>query len=436
MPGRAPGTGSAGRCRAAGSAARARPAAAPPRPRPRRPSGAAIRRAEGPAPELLAAAAAERGQHARGQQRGGGQLVGEGQRRAAAGRGRGRGGGRRRARPARLARRRRPMADRVPALSPLAARRWAWLAVRPWPRCCTSVRASAGVRWCPGGDRLDAGAVRVGRHAQHPAGPDQAGDGEPGAVRLEPVLVQLEDLPVAPAVAEVVLRDLPQALVVAPDGRLDHVDLLAPGPVRLLAVGAAARRRLAAARRRGRAAAQARTAARRGAAAAGGWWANAGDSAVAAVTSSSAAVTSRCTSVWVPPASGTLAGMPALRTRPGPRRSRSTPAAARPARPPPRDLEDGEDVEPVGEHRQRRHGVRDRQPEHGDQRDGHARRSARPEPRWPAARPGCHRPTGGGPGPAASRLVSVAPSALPSCGDPALGAALSGAVLGEAAENA
>ena len=40
----------------------------------------------------------------------------------------------------------------------------------------------------------------------------------------------------------------------------------------------------------------------------------AGDSAAVAANSSSAVVTSRCTSAWVPPASGTRAGMPALRT--------------------------------------------------------------------------------------------------------------------------
>ena len=39
-----------------------------------------------------------------------------------------------------------------------------------------------------------------------------------------------------------------------------------------------------------------------------------GDSAAVAANSSSAAVTSRCTSAWVPPASGTWAGMPVLRT--------------------------------------------------------------------------------------------------------------------------
>ena len=36
-------------------------------------------------------------------------------------------------------------------------------------------------------------------------------------------------------------------------------------------------------------------------------WVKAGDSAAVALTSSSAAVTSRCTTAWVPPDSGTLA---------------------------------------------------------------------------------------------------------------------------------
>jgi len=79
-----------------------------------------------------------------------------------------------------------------------------------------------------GRDRLDAGAVRVLGHQQLPARPDQAGDGELGAVRLDPAGVQLEDLPVTAAVAEVVLRDLPQAFVVPALGRLDDVDLLGP----------------------------------------------------------------------------------------------------------------------------------------------------------------------------------------------------------------
>jgi hypothetical protein len=72
------------------------------------------------------------------------------------------------------------------------------------------VRAEAEFGGQLGRDRLDARAVRVLGHEQHPAGPDQAGDGEPGPVRLDALLIELEDLPVAAAVAEVVLRDLPQ----------------------------------------------------------------------------------------------------------------------------------------------------------------------------------------------------------------------------------
>ena len=45
------------------------------------------------------------------------------------------------------------------------------------------------------------------------------------AVRLRQVLVQLEDLPVPPAVTEMVLGDLPQALVEPARRRLHHVDL-------------------------------------------------------------------------------------------------------------------------------------------------------------------------------------------------------------------
>ena len=43
-------------------------------------------------------------------------------------------------------------------------------------------------------------------------------------------------------------------------------------------------------------------------------WVNAGDSAAVAANVSSAAVTSRCTRAWVPPASGTWAGLPVFRT--------------------------------------------------------------------------------------------------------------------------
>ena len=55
-----------------------------------------------------------------------------------------------------------------------------------------------------------------------------------------------------------------------------------------------------------------------GAATAGGtpgdWCMNAGESAVAALNSSSTAVTSRCTTGWMPPASGTRGGIPVFRT--------------------------------------------------------------------------------------------------------------------------
>jgi len=46
----------------------------------------------------------------------------------------------------------------------------------------------------------------------------------------------------------------------------------------------------------------------------GGWCANAGESAVVALNSNRAAVTSRCTAGWMPPASGTRAGIPVFRT--------------------------------------------------------------------------------------------------------------------------
>src|SRR5450631_3332885 len=77
-----------------------------------------------------------------------------------------------------------------------------------------------------GGDHLDAGAMGVPGHPENPAGTDEAGDGELGSVRLDPAGVQLEDLVVASAIPKMVLRDLPQALVVTASGRLHHIDLL------------------------------------------------------------------------------------------------------------------------------------------------------------------------------------------------------------------
>src|SRR5262249_39369523 len=77
-------------------------------------------------------------------------------------------------------------------------------------------------------DHPDAGTVGVTRHTQDPARADQARDGELGAVPLGPAGFTLEDLPVATAITEMVLRDLPQAFVIPALRRLDHVDL--PGP--------------------------------------------------------------------------------------------------------------------------------------------------------------------------------------------------------------
>ena len=96
-----------------------------------------------------------------------------------------------------------------------APRSWYTAAAGACPACC--------------GDGLDAGPVGVGRHAQHPARADQRRARELRAVRLDPVLVELKDLAVPAAAAQVVLRDLPQGLVVAPGRRLDHVDLLRAG---------------------------------------------------------------------------------------------------------------------------------------------------------------------------------------------------------------
>src|SRR5262249_57135558 len=64
------------------------------------------------------------------------------------------------------------------------------------------------------------------------------GDGEHGPGGLRPAGVQLEDLPVPPAVAQVVLGDLPQAFVEPAVRRFHYVDLFrAMGPcAALLAV--------------------------------------------------------------------------------------------------------------------------------------------------------------------------------------------------------
>ncbi|MDF9813815.1 hypothetical protein M2266_003046 [Streptomyces sp. SPB162] len=68
-------------------------------------------------------------------------------------------------------------------------------------------------------------AACVRRHLHDPAGPDQTRLGELRTVGLCPVLVELVDLVVAAAVAEVAFGYLPQGVVVPPLGRLDPVEL-------------------------------------------------------------------------------------------------------------------------------------------------------------------------------------------------------------------
>ncbi|GAA3188568.1 hypothetical protein GCM10010486_66330 [Nonomuraea roseoviolacea subsp. carminata] len=85
-----------------------------------------------------------------------------------------------------------------------------------------------------GGD--DVGVVGVVRHVEDPARPDQVGHPQAGAVGLFLVLVEPEDLGVAAAVAEALLGDLPEALVVAAVGWLHDVHLLHARRVRLLLV--------------------------------------------------------------------------------------------------------------------------------------------------------------------------------------------------------
>src|SRR5260370_253050 len=73
----------------------------------------------------------------------------------------------------------------------------------------------------PGLARPDAARAGPG-----PPGGGGAGCGESGAVRVGRVLVEREDRGIPPAVPQVVLGDLPQALVEPAPRRLHHVDLL------------------------------------------------------------------------------------------------------------------------------------------------------------------------------------------------------------------
>ena len=70
---------------------------------------------------------------------------------------------------------------------------------------------------CSGVDPV--GTDGVVRQHQHPAGLDQPADDQLAAVGLRAALVELEDLLPAPPVAEVLLGDVPQVVVVAPLGR-------------------------------------------------------------------------------------------------------------------------------------------------------------------------------------------------------------------------
>src|SRR5690606_41330929 len=87
-------------------------------------------------------------------------------------------------------------------------------------------------------DGDDLRALGVRRELQDPARADQAGDRQPRPVRLGAPLVEGEDLLVAAAVAQALLGDLPEALVVAPLRRPHPVDLRRPGPLQWLRGGA------------------------------------------------------------------------------------------------------------------------------------------------------------------------------------------------------
>ena len=229
---------------------------------------------------------------------------------------------------------------------------------------------SAGVRTFAAPDDLDAGPVRIAGHVQHPARPDQAGDGEPGAIRLDMILVQLVYLRVAPPVAQMILRDFPEALVVAADGGLHHVDLLGAGPGvvaldRKLSGGRCLQdrgsrpgqdggrdcwrpRRGVVGDRRGERHRRGEEHQRRG----------------------HQPVRDRLR------AAGQRhpGGHPRVPHR-GPHLGEDTAQQLQPGQPDDhhQDLQDGVNVELMGEHRHRRHALRDRQPEDGNQPERHAR---------------------------------------------------------------
>ena len=121
----------------------------------------------------------------------------------------------------------RPVPSRPPGdlLDTLLGGRRSSAAPRPSGRR-SAVGAGAGVAaWGGFAHPLDADGV-LGHH-QVPAGLDQPGQLELAAVGLVQALVELVDLLVATAVAEVPLGDVPEVVVVAVLGRRHRVDLVA-----------------------------------------------------------------------------------------------------------------------------------------------------------------------------------------------------------------
>jgi hypothetical protein len=114
--------------------------------------------------------------------------------------------------------------------------------------------------------------------------------------------------------------------------------------------------------------------------------------AAAAVDTSSAVVTRRCTSAWIPPASGTRRGMPMLRTAADTSAMTHHTSCSQTSHTTTERPEHGRGLESVGEQRRRRHGVRDRQPEHRDQ--GYRGPDQKHEQHRDGAQAGEHVPSG------------------------------------------
>ena len=134
------------------------------------------------------------------------------------------GGGARRPAPRARSRHSRPVPSSPPGISCTPC---SLMAAAPLQRRCPAADRASGAEWRPlrrRGHPVHADGV-VG-HDQVPAGLDQPRQLELAAVGLDQALVQLVDLPVAAAVAQQPLGDVPEVVVVAVLGRRHRVDLV------------------------------------------------------------------------------------------------------------------------------------------------------------------------------------------------------------------